>query len=366
MVEKKRHILQLTDQLEIRGSSTQILMLVDHLDSSRYHITTVTPGFPALFRPHWFERDVLEYKYLTHWLIGQYVRRILLRDMQLNRPDLIHIHTRRMLPLGQWLAQQLKVPYLCSIYDFVPAEMSLQLDRQWLGHVTAVSSAVKTSLIENSNLEEKDVEVTYGGVELAEEGYEPGIMQSGVAPVVGVASPLEPIKGVDIFLQAAAKVCQQYPEVEFLIAGTGPEEAALRKFSRELKIETRVTFLSSINDFAEALRTMDIYCLPSLQQGLGTIMLEAMSFARPVIACGVGGVHTVVTDRQTGLLVIPGDVEGLATAIEELLESPQFARELGERARVMIQERFRIETLVERTQNLYQSTIEKFSQTSSA
>ena len=70
-------------------------------------------------------------------------------------------------------------------------------------------------------------------------------------------------------------------DVEFVIAGAGPEEENLRRLARELQIADHVTFVPNLSDFGEALVAMDIFCLPSLQQGIGTIMLEAMASRDP-------------------------------------------------------------------------------------
>ena len=103
---------------------------------------------------------------------------------------------------------------------------------------------------------------------------------------------------------------------------------------------------------------MDIFCLPSLQQGLGTIMLEAMSLGRPVIASAVGGVYSVVRDNETGLVVPPRDSGALARRILELLDAPVHARAIGTAARQAVSEEFGVERMVERTAALYREVLD--------
>ncbi|HUF37494.1 MAG TPA: glycosyltransferase family 4 protein, partial [Anaerolineales bacterium] len=171
------------------------------------------------------------------------------------------------------------------------------------------------------------------------------------------AGPLEAIKGLPFLLGAAAKVLRNRQDVEFLIAGSGPEEEGLRRLARELEISGHVTFVPNLLDFTESLAAMDIFCLPSLRQGLGTIMLEAMALGKPVIATGVGGVYSVVREGETGLVVPPQDSSRLAERILELLNDPVRARAIGESGRRLVQSEFNVETMVRRTAELYREIL---------
>jgi glycosyltransferase involved in cell wall biosynthesis len=88
------------------------------------------------------------------------------------------------------------------------------------------------------------------------------------------------------------------------------------------------------------LSAIDVFCLPSLQQGIGVMMLEAMALGRPVIASGVGGVVSVIEDNRTGLIVPPSDSRNLADRIIELLQNRERAREIAATGQQMIRDRF--------------------------
>jgi glycosyltransferase involved in cell wall biosynthesis len=113
-----------------------------------------------------------------------------------------------------------------------------------------------------------------------------------------------------------------------------------------------------MHDFTASLSAMDIFCLPSLQQGLGAIMMEGMAMGKPVIASNVGGVYSVVSDGETGLLVPPSDSRRLAERIQELLNDPVAARAIGEAGRQLIRDNFNVETMVERTVELYHQVLQ--------
>jgi glycosyltransferase involved in cell wall biosynthesis len=172
-----------------------------------------------------------------------------------------------------------------------------------------------------------------------------------------VAGPLESIKGLPFFLGAAKRVLAVRPDVEFLVCGAGPEETNLRQLSKDLEIAGQVAFVPNVADFSESLAAMDIFCLPSLQQGLGTIMLEAMAHGKPVIASGVGGVFSVIRDNETGLVVPPSNSEQLAERILELLNDPVRARAIGEAGRRMVHENFSSDDMVTETAAVYREAV---------
>jgi glycosyltransferase involved in cell wall biosynthesis len=203
------------------------------------------------------------------------------------------------------------------------------------------------------------VTVIHAGVEIpADKDLRP-VLSPDRVPVVGTAGPLEAVKGLPFFLGAAQRVLASHRNVQFLIAGAGPEEQNLRRLARELGIVEAVTFVPNLFDFSTALAAMDIFCLPSLRQGLGTIMLDAMGRGIPVIATGVGGVYTAVRDNETGLVVPPSNSARLAERILELLSDPIRARALGAKGREVVRDDFNVERMVQQTAELYREVVEE-------
>src|SRR6185436_8521150 len=102
---------------------------------------------------------------------------------------------------------------------------------------------------------------------------------------------------------------------------------------------------------------MDLFVLPSLNEGMGRALIEAMAAGLPVVASRVGGVPAIVQDRRTGLLVPPGDAVALAGALDELLRRPDWARELGDAGGRSIGERFSSAAMVKAIETVYDTVL---------
>ena len=103
----------------------------------------------------------------------------------------------------------------------------------------------------------------------------------------------------------------------------------------------------------EILATFDVFVFPSLEEALGTAVLEAMAAGKAVVASRVGGIPEAVVDQETGLLVPPADSGALAEAVRKLLQDPDLRRQMGERGRLRIEEQFSINRMLDKTADLY-------------
>ena len=169
----------------------------------------------------------------------------------------------------------------------------------------------------------------YPGVAFETPPAELKLLENHRQPVVGMAGPLEVIKGASFFLRACHRVVEAGHDIRIVIAGSGPEERSLRQLASSLELTGRLTIVDGGVSMSAYLSAMDIFCLPSLQQGLGAMMLEAMALGRPVIASGVGGVLNVIEDNVTGLIVPPSDSRSLADQIISLLKDPDRTTQLA-------------------------------------
>ncbi len=356
---KKRgtlRVLLLSGRFEVRGSSAQTLILAEQLGDYGIQPTIVTPDIHNVAPERRAALSVREYQYLELPIISRLVRRFIIQDLSDQPPHLIHIQSRQMLSHGIRLARKFNCPYILSVNDYLNRGEMLNFDSTHGKKIIAVSESVKSELLTQPSIRGEQVVVIHSGIETIPEELTKTVLTPKRIPVIGTAGPLEQIKGVSFFLGAANRVLQEFPNVEFLVAGSGPEERNLRQMARQLNISQKVTFVPNLFGFQEALRAMDIFCLPSIKQGLGTIMLEAMAWGRPVVASKVGGIYSAIKDTETGFLVPHSDSEALADKLLYLLRNPETARSVGEAGRLHVGKNFRIDQMVGQIADLYRST----------
>lgn len=136
-------------------------------------------------------------------------------------------------------------------------------------------------------------------------------------------------KGQQYILEAAKIVKDACPDMHFLLLGQGEDEKWLRSLAGHLDNVTFVGFRENIGDYLSA---FDLFVFPSLQEGLGSVLLDAMQFRLPIVASDVDGIPDIIEHERTGVLVTPGDGEALAEAIERLYRDEEMRRFVSENA----------------------------------
>ncbi len=169
-------------------------------------------------------------------------------------------------------------------------------------------------------------------------------------------------KGVEYLIRAFNEVINTIPS-ELAIVGEGPEKEKLARLVTELGLKGKALIKGKVSQ--EELETLyaqcNVFILPAIidskgdTEGLGVVLLEAMSCKKPVIASNLGGITDIVKHRETGLLVDEKDVSGLASAIKEILTQPQLARELGEAGYRHLQKQFSWERIIGAWEAVYAS-----------
>jgi glycosyltransferase involved in cell wall biosynthesis len=182
------------------------------------------------------------------------------------------------------------------------------------------------------------------------------------SPVVAVFARLNPLKGIEYFLEAVSFLSRHFPEVRFLIVGDSMSQAyrqGLEALSDSLGLSACVTFSGFRGDVPEILTQVSVSVLPSLSEGLSNVVLEAMAAGVPIVATDVGGTSEMVEDGVTGVLVPPRNAVALAHAIASLLADPVRRHAMGEAGRLRVSERFSLQAAVSDTEKLYEGLLSK-------
>ena len=173
------------------------------------------------------------------------------------------------------------------------------------------------------------------------------------ALVLGTVARFDRVKGLDVLLQAFARLLQRLPRAQLLIVGDGPEGERLRRLGRSLAVEGRIIFAGFIPEAVRCLPLMDLYVSASRREGLPLALLEAMGCGLAVVATRAPGQVDVVEDGVTGVLVPPGDFEQLAGVAADLLADPARRRVLGEAGRRRVETRFALSRMLAEIADLY-------------
>jgi glycosyltransferase involved in cell wall biosynthesis len=194
----------------------------------------------------------------------------------------------------------------------------------------------------------------------------PGFHEFGVAlrQDIGVAAEerlvlmpavMRPEKGHELLIAAVPRIRARMPNARIAFAGAGERESELRDLARQHG--DAILFLGHRRDMPQLFAASDLVVLPSMAEGLPTVLIEAAAAGRPVVATRVGGVSEVVEHGRTGLLVPPSEPEALAEAIAKVLLDEDMARRFGQDAKELARERFSLALHAQHTVNLWSEVL---------
>ena len=223
--------LRLAQGLKKRGIDTVVLCTsVGHIDRSL--LATIKlhelPGYAA---PIW----------------GRVVRHTVLHNLEEQSPDVIHVMTPQMLPQGLWLGSRLQCPVILHVCDHSEAaRISLSANSSACQAIVCVSDSVQEALPALRQIDQVEKCIIHPGVPLPEREGTP-ILDPDRVPVIGMAGPLELLKGGSFFLRACHRVIDEGRDLRLVIAGSGPEERNLRRLATSLELNDYVTFVDRIS-----------------------------------------------------------------------------------------------------------------------
>lgn len=288
--------------------------------------------------------------------------------------DIIHTHGSKDSWAGAWAAYLAKteVKVVRTRHNIFPVSRNLfnrLLYRRLTDHLVVISQFILDSYINDGFMDRKNISLIHSAVDLNK--FDPTKTPCGEfrrefeigqeEKVVGMVANVVPYKGPQDLLKAAYKILSKRDDVRFLVVGEGDDVffEELKKQVREKGLSSKIIFTGIRDDIPQLLADIDVFCLPTHKEGLGTAILEAMAIERPVVATRVGGIPDSVEDGVTGYLVEPGDSDNLARKISELIDDPLKSQAMGKAGRLKIEEEFTLPVMAEKTQKLYQTLMKE-------
>jgi len=177
--------------------------------------------------------------------------------------------------------------------------------------------------------------------------------------VIGTVGRLVPIKGHKYLVSAAEMIIKEFPKTVFVIVGDGFLKPILERHAEALGIRKNIVFTGWRKDVPEILYLFNVLVFPSLNEGMGRVMIEGMSLGKPIVASNVGGIRDLIEDGKNGLLVPPRDSNALRKAISRLIRNKKLAEGLGKIGKMEVYPDFDASTMVKKIDNLYESLLSK-------
>jgi glycosyltransferase involved in cell wall biosynthesis len=289
----------------------------------------------------------------------------LMRIIRQERPDLVHLHSRRGADLLGGLAARLAR---------VPVVLSRRVDNPeasfWVGwkyrlyrRVITISEGIYRVLLKEGVPPDKLVCVHSAvGPEAFDQVCDrPRFLHHFDLPddavTLAVIAQLIPRKGHSYLLQAMPKLLANFPSLRLLLFGQGPSEAELRRLVKELDCEDQIIFAGFRKDLPNLLPCLDLVAHPALMEGLGISLLQTAAAGVPIVAVNAGGMPEVVKDGRNGLLVPPADSQALFEAVERLLSDRDLRRRMGRAGKARVESRFSVDRMVEGNLRVYRQIL---------
>jgi len=278
-----------------------------------------------------------------------------------NKIDILHSNSRTTQVLGCLLQRSTGVKHIFTCHGFFKRRFLRRVFPCWGDKIIAISQQVREHLEDDFGVPSKDIVVINNGIDIerfSAEAIKPKAeirnrLGLGAGPVVGIIARLSDVKGHKYLIEAMSLVLTQSPQAQLLIIGEGKMQEELFELVNKLGINKSVVFIAKSQDTRDILSVIDVFVMPSLQEGLGLALMEAMASGLAVVGSNVGGIRTLIESGSRGLLVEPADAKSLAAAISKLLNDKPLRENLGSQARKFIQNNFSQTKMVLETEKEY-------------
>ena len=283
-----------------------------------------------------------------------------------DRPRIVHTHLYHAGIIGRLCAYSLNIhPVIVHQHgpEFSRTRLRSFMDRISSRLVTkyiVTCNAVLQVLYTRERIPINKIEIIYNGMDFPAETKKSLPSNWPVPPnslSICCVGRLTEAKGQHYLLDALSKLIVKYPNLYTVFLGEGPEKNNLIDMANQYNLSSKVSFVGHINNLKDWLPFFDIFVLPSEWEGISMAILEAMTYALPIITTSTGGNPEIILDGVNGLLTTPKDTDTLTSALESLITDPDQRRRIGEAGRARVMDEFDINKTIRRLDRLYKDLL---------
>jgi len=390
----KTRVIHIITRLDKGGSAETTLHIVSSLNMEKYDVFLAhglsRESNMSIMEKEVVESDLLlaEAKGVRVFALPSLVRRLsfkndllafinIYRLIKRIRPHIVHTHTSKAGLLGRLASFLARVPIIIhtphghvfhsyygpvmtKVFVFAEKILSFITDK-----ITALTNRERDEHLEEGIASIEKYVVIHSGVmldRLMNMNIDAGAVRGefGIAQdsnVIGVVGRLVPIKGHKYLVSAAKRIIKEFRNTVFVFVGDGYLSSRLERQAESVGVRKNIIFTGWRKDAVEILDLFDILVLPSLNEGMGKVLVEGMALGKPIIASNVGGIIDLVRNGENGILVPPGDSDALGEAILQLLKDKNLSEKLGKNGKAMVYPEFDASVMVKQIDDLYESLL---------
>jgi glycosyltransferase involved in cell wall biosynthesis len=377
----KYNLLYVFDNMEFGGGERVFAQIINRLSDKKYKIMVAClPTGTFIEKIKGSEAQIKSFD-----MRNRFNFRVILQLSSLikkERVDIVHSQGARADFFARIAAKLASAPNVVSTvpmpvegFDVHPIRKLIYIifsrfSERFVDRFMVVSDALEKIMIEKHGIEPQKVVKIYNGIETDEyciSDEEIAYRRSSFrkksdlgenVPVIGVIGRLVWQKGFKYFIEAIPDVLKEFKDARFLLVGEGELEDELKVKSKKLKLEDKIIFTGFMDDIRDVLASIDILVIPSLQEGLPVVLLEAMAMKKPIVAANIEGIMEILENSVSGLLVPPRDIKALAEAVIDLLKHEDKANQMGLAARRVVEERFGVDIMVQKVEEVYEELLQ--------
>jgi sugar transferase (PEP-CTERM/EpsH1 system associated) len=366
-------------RLDIGGLENGLINLINQTPPGVYRHAIICVTHATEFRKRITASDITIIELNKRPGKGLAVYWRLYRALRKLKPDAVHtrnVNTIEFQPIAALAGVQTRIhgEHGWDVHDLHGTSWKYRvlrkLVRPFIDHFIVVSKGLRDYLITSIRIPPERVTLIYNGVD--SKRFRPREMMAGKTErviatdegpaVIGTIGRMKEVKNQRLLIQAFTRLVNQLPDgrskIRLVMVGDGPLRDALMDDLTEANLEELSSFPGACDNIEELLRDIDIFVLPSRNEGISNTILEAMATGLPVIATRVGGTPEIVMDGITGVLTEDDDVSGLVSAAAKYVEDSELRQRHGTAARAHVLAKFSLDAMVARYLDVYRQSLQ--------